>query len=378
MSELDRTDAPRVLFVGPLPPPIGGYAALFEALTAAWSRRAGSASYTVVNTSPGRIKSHPGVGSVVDVVRGLRIAVRLVLDARSHDAIVFVTTTGLFQRLMPVIRFVRRRYGIPFFLWFSGGIVHDVVRAVPPARLPRLLADLNAVEGVIVETQQVLDGLRALGVLRLTAVPNPRVVDWSMLPAPRHLPADPEALRLVFFSRIVEDKGIFVLLDAVRQVAESGVRVGLDIFGTVDTDIAVAFDAACRDTPGVQYRGVHRGDAPALLAGYDAVVLPTWFPREGHPGVLVEAMMAGVPVVTTAHMAIPELVEDGVNGRLVTPRDAGALADAIRRLAEHPEERFAMGAAHRSRLTAHDAAEAAGKLLEMIEPERSREALNRV
>ena len=120
------------------------------------------------------------------------------------------------------------------------------------------------------------------------------------------------------------------------------------------------------------------GDAPALLAGYDAVVLPTWFPREGHPGVLVEAMMAGVPVVTTHHMAIPELVSDGVNGLLVTPRDADALARAIQRLAAYPDERFVMGAAHRSRLARHDAAEAAGKLLEMIEPERSREVVNRV
>ncbi|MDZ4699289.1 MAG: glycosyltransferase family 4 protein [Rhodothermales bacterium] len=377
MPELDRIDAPKVLFVGPLPPPIGGYAALFEALIAAWAQRAGVA-YSVVNTSPGRIKSHPGIGSVVDVVRGFRIAVKMVLAARSHDAIVFVTTTGLFQRLMPVIRFVRRRYQIPFFLWFSGGVVHDVVRTLPPGRRRRLLADLRAVEGVIVETRQVLDGLRALGVLRVTAVPNPRVVDWSMVPPPRSSPADPAGLRLVFFSRIVEDKGIFVLLDAVGRAAASGVPVALDIFGSIDPDLAATFDAACRDTPGAQYRGVYRGDAPALLAGYDAVVLPTWFPREGHPGVLVEAMMAGVPVVTTHHMAIPELVSDGVNGLLVTPRDADALARAIQRLAAYPDERFVMGAAHRSRLARHDAAEAAGKLLEMIEPERSREVVNRV
>ena len=44
MPELDRIDAPKVLFVGPLPPPIGGYAALFEALIAAWAQRAGVAS----------------------------------------------------------------------------------------------------------------------------------------------------------------------------------------------------------------------------------------------------------------------------------------------------------------------------------------------
>jgi glycosyltransferase involved in cell wall biosynthesis len=148
--------------------------------------------------------------------------------------------------------------------------------------------------------------------------------------------------------------------------------VGLDVYGTVDPEVAPAFQASLERTPTARYLGVFRGDAPALLAGYDAVVLPTWFSREGHPGVIVEAMMAGVPVVSTVHMAIPELIRDGENGLLVPPRDVEALAGAIRRLADDPGERAAMGAAHRRRLDRHDALVAAGRLLVWIESARDR------
>jgi len=54
--------------------------------------------------------------------------------------------------------------------------------------------------------------------------------------------------------------------------------------------------------------------------------------RDGIPNVLVEAMAAGVPVVTTRVSGIPELVEDGVNGLLVRPDDPAELADALLRI----------------------------------------------
>jgi glycosyltransferase involved in cell wall biosynthesis len=58
--------------------------------------------------------------------------------------------------------------------------------------------------------------------------------------------------------------------------------------------------------------------------------------RDGIPNVIVEAMAAGLPVVTTPVSGIPEIVEDGVNGLLVEPDDAERLADALLRLYADP------------------------------------------
>jgi glycosyltransferase involved in cell wall biosynthesis len=67
--------------------------------------------------------------------------------------------------------------------------------------------------------------------------------------------------------------------------------------------------------------------------------------RDGLPNVVVEALSQGLPVVATRAGAIPELVRDGLHGRLVPPGDAGAFAAAIESLARDPDSRHRMGAA---------------------------------
>jgi glycosyltransferase involved in cell wall biosynthesis len=89
------------------------------------------------------------------------------------------------------------------------------------------------------------------------------------------------------------------------------------------------------------------GTGPQLIAHYDALVLPTYYDTEGHPGVLIEAMHAGVPVISTQVRTFPELIANGTNGFLVPTQDSPALADAIHLLAVDPALRKTMGEANR-------------------------------
>ncbi len=90
-----------------------------------------------------------------------------------------------------------------------------------------------------------------------------------------------------------------------------------------------------------------RENIPELLAEWDIFVLPSRW--EGLPLVIIEAMMAGLPVVATRVGGVGELVEDGVTGLLVPPADPQALADALQRLLADPGLRRRMGAAGRDR-----------------------------
>jgi glycosyltransferase involved in cell wall biosynthesis len=91
------------------------------------------------------------------------------------------------------------------------------------------------------------------------------------------------------------------------------------------------------------------GDVPLLVQGLDVFALASVGRSEGMPTAILEAMVAGKPVVATEVGAVRELVVDGETGILVPPADPIALADAIERLVRGEEDRRRMGEAGRKR-----------------------------
>ena len=89
-----------------------------------------------------------------------------------------------------------------------------------------------------------------------------------------------------------------------------------------------------------------REDIAAALQQASIVCMPSY--REGLPRVLIEAAACGLPIVTTDVPGCREIVDDGVNGLLVPPRDGPATAAAIARLVDNPDLRRRMGEASRA------------------------------
>jgi glycosyltransferase involved in cell wall biosynthesis len=87
---------------------------------------------------------------------------------------------------------------------------------------------------------------------------------------------------------------------------------------------------------------------------------------EGVPTALLEGMAAGRPVVATRVGHVASIVDDGVEGFLVTPGDIGTLAERLTRLLTRPELAASMGQAARTRAAAHDVAVIARTLLDSL------------
>jgi glycosyltransferase involved in cell wall biosynthesis len=147
-------------------------------------------------------------------------------------------------------------------------------------------------------------------------------------------------IRILTVSRIDPRKGLRVLPAVVAALREKGINVALDIVGPPvgrpgeDERDAIQRDAERR---GVADRVTLVGAVPLdqllpLYRDFDLFVLPT-LPGEGIPRVLLEAMTAGVPIVTTHVAGIPSLIEHEVNGLLVTTPTAEAITEALIRLA---------------------------------------------
>lgn len=122
---------------------------------------------------------------------------------------------------------------------------------------------------------------------------------------------------------------------------ELGVRIS--IYPLLRQDEAIVHAEAARLLPRACFLSfLSRQEQVAhLLRRSDVLVAPSVHTidgrREGIPGVIMEAMATGLPVVASRISGIPELVHDGANGLLVAPRDPQTLADAIRGLYEDPE-----------------------------------------
>ena len=173
--------------------------------------------------------------------------------------------------------------------------------------------------------------------------------------------------RVLYVGRLTSLKGMSVLLDAMVAIRDAVPRVELVVIG--DGPDRDAFEAHARRLgidSSVSFRGVRSPQEVAdALASTDVFVLPSF--AEGVPVSLMEALAAGVPVVSTPVGGVTELVEHGVNGMLVRPADPDALASAVTELLGDPDRRREMGAAGRRAVAADfDADIESGRLLRLI------------
>jgi glycosyltransferase involved in cell wall biosynthesis len=164
---------------------------------------------------------------------------------------------------------------------------------------------------------------------------------------------DGSGLVVTMVSRIVRAKGVLDFAAAARMVREAEPGIAFLLVGPADAD---SLDALTADELKELDRSVTwigpRRDVKELLALSDVFVFPSFY-REGIPRVLLEAASMGLPLVAAAGPGSNDVVEDGVNGLLVPPKDAAAIADAVLRLARAPELRARFSREARERAVAH-------------------------
>jgi glycosyltransferase involved in cell wall biosynthesis len=136
----------------------------------------------------------------------------------------------------------------------------------------------------------------------------------------------PAAKRVAFVGRLIEEKGVFDLVEALARVREENPDL-IAIFigdGVAREDLeALVREQGLKDV--IHFVGWRpREEISNWLAAVDVLAVPSW--REAQGLVIVEAMLAGTPVIGSRVGGIPNLVEDGVTGRLFTAKDIDSLS----------------------------------------------------
>ena len=165
---------------------------------------------------------------------------------------------------------------------------------------------------------------------------------------------EPGTMVVSMASRLLHDKGVSEYMEAARLVQSKCPNVCFLLAGDPDpsnpgsiTDKDLEIWASESLVKQIGYRD----DIETVFAVSDVIVHPSYYP-EGIPRVLIEAAAMGKPVVVTTIPGVTEIVEEGVNGVSVPPRNAGELAKAMESLLAAPDLRCRYGAAGRRKVEA--------------------------
>ena len=166
-------------------------------------------------------------------------------------------------------------------------------------------------------------------------------VNLPALPDVPTVPRRQQAPTILFVGNDFVRKGGRVLLEAFERVRSVIPDARLQLVGTdpgISAQLGVEVLGRIRD----------RARVAELYAGASAFAIPSFF--DPYPLVLLEAMAFGLPVVTTAQTGTPEMVTDGITGRVVDLGDAGQLADALLEVLQDPETAARLGSAARRQI----------------------------
>jgi glycosyltransferase involved in cell wall biosynthesis len=349
-------DAPTpIIVIGPTPPPLHGVSVMTAQLVRVLRAQGLLAAH--LDTRDPRDLSNIGRLDGRNVWLALRHAAQLAsLLARHRGAPVYVPVSqnrlgflrdSLFLLLARAAR--RRRY-----VHLHGGYFDAFYRSTDPLTRRLVRAALSGATEAWVLTpglRPAFAGLIEPG--RVHVLGN--VVDDPMTANGNgngHRAA--KGLRVLYLSTLMAPKGCFELIECLRAMGDAARGLHVRIVGEGSPEVMARLAAGARLLAG---RGV-RVDLPGPLDGAaklheyeqaDVFVFPSYYPFEGQPLVLLEAMAAGLPIVATSLGGIPETLRDEHEALLVAPRDRVAFVGALKRVAADPELRARLGAAGRRR-----------------------------
>jgi len=331
------TERPRVLIVGPLPPPMGGVQLMIDMQLR--SSLAREFELATVDTSKRQLRwavENPTWKTPFYFARDFSRLLRALASFRPHVALVHAAPSPSFLRDW-VFMLAARAAGARVICHYHGTL-HTRFPSGETASgraIGRFL--MGAAHQVIVLGPTYQREMGAAWHRTLAWAPN--VTDVSLY---RDVPADTPAPWLaagergvLYIGRLSEPKGLYDLYDAIPRVAARHPEARFVLVGVAENQDREPIVRAEAEKRGIMSRVTFLGslegrDKAAAFVTSQMIVVPSW--TEAFPLVIPEGMAAGLPVIATAVGAIPDFVRDGEDGFLVPPRDPAALADRIHQL----------------------------------------------
>jgi glycosyltransferase involved in cell wall biosynthesis len=352
--ETHRARPRRLIVVGALPPPANGMTVATELLLPAVR----SAGFDIrhIDTSDRRPLRHVGKLDLRNVLLALRAGIKccFALIFRRPDVLylpIAQNTPGFLRDALFLLP--ARLFQVPVVAHLHGGYFGTFYEQAGRAMRWLIRSGLGGRTHGIVLCESLRSCLAELiPDHRIHVIPNG--IDPSGY-RPRYELGEGLPIRVLFIGMLSRSKGVFDVLGAARETAKAQPLITFAFAGEWQSNEERREAEQLVSETGiahiVQWRGVVLGREKAqLLAHSDIFVFPTRYPYEGLPFALLEAMAAGLAIITTDHRCIGEVVNWGSAAVLVEAGDTSEIARQIVRLAHDRESRVAYGLAARQAL----------------------------
>ena len=285
----------RHLLIGALPPPIGGTTVLFQSLVS-YLKGISGYSVEVIDTAVRK----PGLH--YQVLTYLGVFFRLTTKVWFCDSVAFHGSINGVRKFTPLLRLITFLASKPTIVRTFGGdfdITYAEMNRIEKFLFTKCVMNSSL---VLFETKQ--------SVSYFTSIYPRSNIRW--FPNSREIPVHAGTAKIrakhladhfVYIGRITKEKGLLDLSDAVKSI---GSDVKVHLYGPLEQPQLLALLSS-----NIEYCGVIQPDKIAdCISQYRALVLPTYYPGEGYPGVILEAYAVALPVITTKWRCIPEIVDE--------------------------------------------------------------------
>ncbi len=308
-------DKTQILIIGSLPPPFGGTTVSLAHLVDGLQVNP-NVKISTINLNDEENKR------VARRKKAWHLLTQLPKEIASTDVVTLhCCTKTLFVQALPIF-ILSKLYNKPLLIrkfagtdyWLNGSW---------RGRLNAFI--LKKCDAVLLQTKQLVQLAKERGLQNVHWFPTHRPMQHGSTHE-----AQEKCKRFIYVGHVREAKGVLTLVEAAKLIPA---HLSVDVYGNMFDDLPKDLFS---NGSNIKYMGsLSPSEVVETMRQCDAFVFPTHHVGEGYPGVILEAYCAGLPVISTRWLAIPEIVDDSV-GILIDPKDPKQLADAMNRLADDP------------------------------------------